>query len=216
MSSLSSNESAAENLQVTGAILAGGLSRRLGQDKARLRLGGKPLALWVAEALAPAVEELWLVTNHPQAHLSLRLPLLTDLLPFQGPLGGLATALFFARTPWVLAVTTDTPLLSPGLVQALKKAAPHLRRPALVCRSPRGLEPFPGLYAARLLPQVLEFLAQDRKVTAWLEKLRPQVWEPEAWGAYDPEGQSFVNLNRPEDLKRLRALGLRTGAPASP
>ena len=37
---------------LTGAILAGGFSRRLGQDKAALQLGGKPLILWVHEALA--------------------------------------------------------------------------------------------------------------------------------------------------------------------
>ena len=56
---------------LTGAILAGGSSRRLGRDKATLKIGGKPLARWVAEALAPTVTNLWLVTNHPQAHLTL-------------------------------------------------------------------------------------------------------------------------------------------------
>lgn len=195
-----------EGGQLTGAILAGGLSRRLGKDKALLRLGGKPLAWWVAEALKPAVTDLWLVTNHPQAHLSLGLPLLTDLLPFQGPLGGLATAMFLARTPWVLAATVDTPFLSPELLRALKDAAPQVRRPVLVCRRDRGLEPFPGLYAVRLLPRLWEFLVKEKRVTTWLEEIRPQIWGPETWRAHDPEGHSFLNLNRPEDLKRLRAI----------
>jgi molybdopterin-guanine dinucleotide biosynthesis protein A len=53
----------------TGAILAGGFSRRLGQDKAALPLGGKPLALWVNQALAPLVASCWLITNQPLAHL---------------------------------------------------------------------------------------------------------------------------------------------------
>lgn len=202
------NSPPAGKAAVTGAILAGGLSRRLGRDKVTLPLKGKPLARWVAEALAPAVFELWLVTNHPKAHLALGLPLLTDLLPLQGPLGGLATALFFPRTPWVLVAAADAPLLAPSLVKALVQAVPNLRRPVLVCRSARGLEPFPGLYATRLLPRLWEVLPDHPPVTAWVESLRPQVWEPETWQAYDPEGLSFINLNRENDLKRLGDLNL--------
>jgi len=204
MNSLSRADPPGNIPQITGAILAGGQSRRLGRDKVVLRFHGKPLARWVAEALAPAVAELWLVTNHPQAHLALGLPLITDLLPFQGPLGGVATALFFSRTPWVLVAAADAPLLAPSLVRALVEAVPTLRRPVLICRSDRGLEPFPGLYAVRLLPRIWDVLPGHPPVTTWVESLRPQIWEPEAWKTYDPEGQSFVNLNHPEDLKRLR------------
>ena len=198
-------ETAAPQVGVTGAILAGGESRRLGRDKATLRLGGRPLARWVAQALAPAVAEIWLVTNHPETHLALNLPLVTDLVPFQGPLGGLATALFYARTPWVLLTSADAPRLSPRLAAALAGAAGKISRPALVCRSERGVEPFPGLYAARLLNRIQEFLKEKRTFMAFLEPLRPQVWGPEVWRSFDPEGASFENLNRPEDLDRLEA-----------
>jgi molybdopterin-guanine dinucleotide biosynthesis protein A len=197
---------------VTGAILAGGSSRRLGRDKVTLELVGKPLARWVAEALGPAVAELWLVTNHPQAHLSLGLPLVTDLAPFQGPVGGLATALFYARTHWVLLASADTPFLAPGLAAALAGAAGQLTRPALVCRTERGLEPFPGLYAVRLLSRVQDFLKEKKNFMGLLEGLRPQVWESETWRAFDPEGASFENVNHPEDLARLQArTALRQG-----
>jgi len=190
---------------VTGAILAGGSSRRLGRDKVTLQLGPKPLALWVAEALAPVVADLWVVTNHPQAHLALGLPFVTDLIPFQGPMGGLATALFYARTPWVLVAAADAPFLAPALAAALAAALPKISRAALICRTDRGLEPFPGLYAVRLLPRVQEFLPGQRRFTAFLEGLRPQVWGPEVWGKFDPTGASFFNLNRPEDLDRLES-----------
>jgi molybdopterin-guanine dinucleotide biosynthesis protein A len=209
-------EAAPDHPGLTGAILAGGSSRRLGRDKATLKLGDKPLARWVAEALAPAVTELWLVTNHPQAHLTLGLPLVTDLVPFQGPLGGLATALFFARTPWVLLASVDAPFLTPDLAAALAGASGKISHPALVCRSERGLEPFPGLYAVRLLPRVQEFLAGDRSFIAFLERLRPQVWGPEVWGRFDPEGVSFLNLNQPEDLGRLEAWAAQRQDPKTP
>jgi molybdopterin-guanine dinucleotide biosynthesis protein A len=189
---------------VTGVILAGGSSRRLGRDKATLKLDGKPLAHWVAEALGPTVAEIWLVTNHPQTHLALNLPLVTDLVPFQGPLGGLATALCYARTPWVLLTAVDTPFLSPSLVAALAGTAEKLRQPALVCRSERGVEPLLGLFAVRILSRLQELLkTKKRAFMALLDLLRPEVWGPEIWRTFDPEGASFVNINRPEDLARL-------------
>ena len=213
MTTLPGTEAAAPAAGVTGAILAGGESRRLGRDKATLLLGGKPLAHWVAEALAPAVTELWLVTNHPQTHLALNLPLVTDLVPFQGPLGGLATALFYARSPWVLITSVDAPFLSPRLAAALAAAATKTTRPALVCRSQRNVEPFPGLYAVRLLSRLQDFFLQERRTfMAFLDPQRPEVWGPEIWRTFDPEGLSFENLNQPEDLARLEARAPRPGA----
>jgi len=187
--------------RLTGAILAGGYSRRLGRDKALLPLLGKPLARWVAEALAPAAPQCWLITNHPQTHLALGLPLVTDLCPFQGPAGGLLTALFYSRTPWVLAAAVDNPFLAPELVAELAARA-GTSRPAVVCQSPSGLEPFPGLYHVRLLPQLTSFLQSDRRTTRFLSVCRPEVIPPEAVAGLDPDGRSFFNLNSPEDLGR--------------
>ena len=198
--------------RLTGAILAGGFSRRLGQDKAAQQLGGKPLALWVNEALAPLVADCWLITNQPLAHQSFGLPLMTDLRPFQGPAGGLLTALFFARTPWVLAAAVDNPFLAPALLAALAARAGRTSRPAVVCRSSRGLEPFPGLYAVRLLPALQDFLQADRRPTRFLEVCRPQIVSETEVLALDPEGRSFFNLNTPRDLKRAEAWLAGTGS----
>jgi molybdopterin-guanine dinucleotide biosynthesis protein A len=197
--------------RLTGAILAGGFSRRLGSDKAAQRLGGKPLALWVHEALAPLVASCWLITNQPLAHLAFGLPLMTDLRPFLGPAGGLLTALFSARTPWVLAAAVDNPFLAPPLLAELAARAGRTSRPAVVCRSPRGLEPFPGIYAVRLVPALQDFLQADRRPTRFLELCRPQILSATEVDALDPEGRSFLNLNTPQDLNRAEAWLAGTG-----
>lgn len=189
---------------ISGAILAGGFSRRLGQDKAALKLADKPLVHWVAAALAPLVTECRLVTNHPLAHLSFGLPLVTDLRPFQGPVGGLITALFYARTPWVLAAAVDNPLITAPLLSALAARVRETSRPAIVCRSPKGLEPFPGLYSVRLLPRLEEFLKADRRPVRFLEVCRPLVLEEPEIMHLDPVGRSFFNLNFPEDVQQAR------------
>ena len=197
---------------LTGAILAGGFSRRLGQDKAAQQLGGKPLALWVNEALSSLVASCWLITNQPLAHLAFGLSLMTDLRPFQGPAGGLLTALFFARTPWVLAAAVDNPFLAPALLVELAARAGRTSRPAVVCRSSRGLEPFPGVYSIRLLPALQDFLQADRRPTRFLEVCRPQVLSETEVLALDPEGRSFFNLNTPRDLNRAEAWLAGTGS----
>jgi molybdopterin-guanine dinucleotide biosynthesis protein A len=190
---------------LTGAILAGGFSRRLGQDKAALCLGGKPLALWVDAALAPLVTARWLVTNQPLGHLAFGLPLVTDLRPFQGPAGGLLTALFYARTPWVLATAVDNPFLAPALLAELAARAGRTSRPAVICRSPGGLEPFPGVYAVRLLPALRDFLRADRRPTRFLEICRPQILSESEVRALDPLNRSFFNLNTPQELAQAVA-----------
>jgi molybdopterin-guanine dinucleotide biosynthesis protein A len=200
--------------EMTGAILAGGRSRRLGRDKASLPLAGKPLARWVAEALAPWVTESWLLTNQPQVHLSLGLPLITDLRPSQGPLGGLETALFYARTPLVLVAAADAPFLAPPLLAALAAQAAQGVKSAVVCLNSRGLQPFPGVYAVRLLPRLTAFLHDNgREVRRFLEECRPRMLAQEEVARLDPEGRSFLNLNTPEDFGLAAArLGLEDTA----
>lgn len=193
--------------EITGAILAGGMSRRLGRDKVCLPLGGKPLAWWAAEALRPWVSECWLVTNQPLAHMSLGLPLITDLKPGQGPLGGLETALFHARTPLVLAVAADTPFLAAPLLAALVDQAAAGVKTALVCRTDRGLQPFPGIFAVNLLARLTSFLqGDDRQVRHFLEQCRVPALAPEEVARLDPRGRSFLNLNTPEDFEAAARL----------
>jgi len=199
------NRKSDTTLPLTGAILAGGFSSRLGQDKATLQLDGQTLAHLAAAALAPFTATRWLVTNHPQAHLPLGLPLLTDLRPFQGPAGGLTTALFYARTPWVLVTAVDNPFLAPALLAELAAWAGRTSRPAVICRSPSGLEPFPGLYAVRLLPVLKDFLQAERRPTRFLDICRPQILPESEVLALDPEARSFFNLNTPADLARVTA-----------
>jgi molybdopterin-guanine dinucleotide biosynthesis protein A len=190
---------------ITGAVLAGGLSRRLGRDKATLALAGRPLALWVAERLAPWVGDLWLVTNTPILHMALGLPMVSDLVANQGPLGGLRTALFYSRTPWVLAVSVDNPFLSDEVLAVLAGRAAATGRPAVVCRSDQGLQPFPGLYHVRLLERLGAYLQEKLHVRPFLERIRPDILPPEVLAGAEAQSRCFFNLNTKEDLLTAEA-----------
>ena len=99
---------------------------RMGVDKTLLPVGGESLLSRVVEAVGSVCEHTVVVTNRPEAladaGLPRDVPVLVDEVAYQGPLGGLVTALKDAPDEWVLAVAADMPWLQPGLVRALWEA----------------------------------------------------------------------------------------------
>ena len=101
---------------VTGVILAGGQSRRMGQNKALMRLGNEPLIVHVIRQMESVTDELLLITNEPGLYTSLKLPIYTDILPDMGALGGLHAGLSYAANSTVICVGCDMPLLQSNLL----------------------------------------------------------------------------------------------------
>src|SRR5690349_20502843 len=101
-------------------ILAGGQSRRMGTNKALLRLapGGPTLIEQVVALTAPLGPAL-LVTNTPADYAFLGLPMVPDARPGSGALGGLYSGLQAAPAPYNLAVACDMPFLQPALLRWL-------------------------------------------------------------------------------------------------
>jgi molybdopterin-guanine dinucleotide biosynthesis protein A len=198
---------------ITGAILAGGRSRRLGLDKATFPIAGRPLAHWVKDAMSSLVAECWLVSNQPVAHLELGLPLVTDLLPGRGALGGLLSVMLIAQGDYVLLSACDTPFLQPKLLAAMLHTCQR-GQDAVICRSSRGLEPLPGVYSCRLLQRLQTQVTQgeDLRLRTLLNACRTKILLPAEVGVEDAEEQSFFNVNTAEDAAKAAALT----APALP
>src|SRR5512138_1558865 len=99
-------------------IQAGGQSTRMGENKALKPFLGRPLIQRVLARLSPVADELIVTTNQPADFSFLSLPLLPDLRPGRGPLGGLFTALAAAHYPYVGVVACDMPFCSAELLAA--------------------------------------------------------------------------------------------------
>ena len=95
---------------LTLAIQAGGRSSRMGKDKALLDFGGQPLIQQVLSRLESLADETIVTTNHPEDYHFLGFPLIPDVIPDRGALGGLYTALNAASHPLVAVVACDLPL----------------------------------------------------------------------------------------------------------
>jgi molybdopterin-guanine dinucleotide biosynthesis protein A len=147
--------------ELTGAVLAGGASRRMGRDKAQLLLNGEPFWLRQARILQRAGAGAVGVVRQPaQAPLDLPpdISLWHDAITDAGPLGGLHAALAECATEWLAVVATDMPALDVSWFQWLRG---HCRPGcgAMVRQANGDHEPLAAIYPRAALPEVTRRLA---------------------------------------------------------
>jgi molybdopterin-guanine dinucleotide biosynthesis protein A len=204
----------AATLAVSVAVLAGGQSRRMGQDKAFLPVGGRPVVERVVERVAPLSDDLLLIANTraPYSHLAGRL--VSDVYPGQGPLGGIYTALQAARHEHCLVVACDMPFLNPGLLRYLiGLVGPAGLSAAYDVVIPR-VEEFPetlhAVYGKRCLePIQRRLLAGQLKIVGFFDEVRVRYVERDDVARFDPEFRSFLNMNTPFDWERVQRLAAK-------
>ncbi len=195
-------------LPVTAAVLAGGRSMRMGVDKTLLPFEGRTLVARVCDAVGEVCESTIVVTNRPEAMEEAGLPagtrVVRDEVAYQGPLGGLLTAMDVAETDWVLAVAADMPHLEPRVIRALWDARGS--SDVVVPVSEKGPEPLLALYrVSTCAPVAREVLETGRRR---LVAIFPQVTVAEVplevLRSADPDLRSLVNVNTPGDLAEAR------------
>ncbi|MYE91023.1 molybdenum cofactor guanylyltransferase [Candidatus Poribacteria bacterium] len=195
------------NITVTGVILAGGQSRRMGRNKALMRLGDEPLIVHVIRQMKSVTDELLLITNEPGLYTSLKLPTYTDILPDMGALGGLHAGLSYAANSTVICVGCDMPLLRPNLLShlvtlledydAVVPCVQAVDRPTPIFQT------LSAVYSKRCLSVIDEMLAVDElRVHALYDRIDARIVQPHEWQAFDPQGLSFFNINTPEDFEK--------------
>jgi molybdenum cofactor guanylyltransferase len=196
--------------KVSALILAGGLSRRMGRDKAWLTLDGVPLVEHVARRVLPLADELLLSTNSPDRFPPLlrRLPppaqLVWDENPGLGPLGGIFAGLSAASHDLVLVLAVDMPFVHIGLLHYMARLAGDYQ--AVVPRVPTEdpttslPEPLCAFYRRSCLATIAAHLATGQhQVVSFLPAVRTRWVPPEEIARFDPLFASFRNLNTPED-----------------
>jgi FdhD protein len=180
---------------------------RMGIDKTLLPVDGEPLVARVVEAAAEACAHILVVTNRPEALGDAGLPdgigVLADEVAYQGPLGGLATALAHAEDDWVLAVAADMPWLNPDVVRALWASRDGAQ--VVIPVTEKGPEPLLALYHVSCLPVARKVLESGRRrLVAIFPSVKVAEVPVEQLRAVDPELLSLVNVNTPEDLAEAR------------
>jgi molybdopterin-guanine dinucleotide biosynthesis protein A len=184
-----------------GVVLAGGLGRRLGGDKAIVELEGRPLALYPLEALHEVCDEVAVVAKRDTL-----LPALAGAAQLwiepdepRHPLAGVAHALRLAAGRPVLVVAVDLPLMDAATLRGLIEAGRGQGVAAVVPRVHGRLQPLCALYLPGALEAGLASFDASARATDVVESLGIREVEPA-----DPT--AFFNVNRPEDLLQASVL----------
>lgn len=171
----------------------------MGADKARLRVGGRPMIERVVEAVSTVADEIRIIVADDAPYRYLGLPLHADLVPGAGPLAGLHTGLAVMAAPAALFVACDMPFLHPAVLAYLRD---HLDdHDALVPRTPDGIHPLHAVYRRSCLLSVTRLLdgptASMRDLCA---VVRTGYVEADTLTRLDPTLRSLMNVNTPAEL----------------
>lgn len=190
---------------VTGVVLTGGRSSRMGADKASLVLGGSTLLDRVVAALSAVADEIVIVRASEQPLPLVRsagsLVVVADPVEGVGPLGGIATGLEVASAPIVLVVGVDHPFLRPSLLELLVGRVRTGARWALP-----EFEGYPQPLCSALSRDLLgEVRARldtgERSPIAVADALGAVRIGEADWRSADPDGLSFLDVDTPEELQ---------------
>jgi len=185
-------------VSVSAAIMAGGKSTRMGQDKAWIELDGEPLVARVAGVLAQVADEVIVVANDPR-YESLGLRVVRDRWPAGGALGGIATGVGAATYDTVLVAACDMPFLSAEVWRILLG---HIGEADVVIPKIGGeYETLHALYSKACVPHMARSIAENRlRVISFFEAVRVLAVEEPELRAVDPTLRAFTNVNTPEEL----------------
>ncbi len=184
---------------VTGVILAGGQSRRMGgEDKALKIVAGKTLLEHVIQWLSPQVDAVLISANRNiEAYQKFGYQVISDEIgDGWGPLAGIYSAMQHTSTPYIMSVPCDMPLLPGDLVSRMTQEISC----AEVCIVSDGerLQPVIALLKTGLRDQLKESLmAGDRKVEVWMLSRQYAITK------YPDMAEKFLNANSPQDIKDI-------------
>jgi molybdopterin-guanine dinucleotide biosynthesis protein A len=183
---------------ITGAILAGGMGRRLGGvDKGLMTVAGRPQVERILDCLAPQVDQILINANrHREEYARYGHPVIADLTgDFQGPLAGMASVLAAAGTERVLCVPCDATWLPPDLASRMCAALAESRARVCAVHDGTWLHPVCSLVPRALLPDLRHWLAEGRReVAGWLHKQGLVTVHYPEWPSV------YWSINTPDDL----------------
>ncbi|WP_413934317.1 molybdenum cofactor guanylyltransferase [Nitrospira sp. BLG_1] len=192
---------------VTGILLAGGKSRRMGADKRFLTVGEQTLLERSCNILSRIFERVCIVIAQDSQPLETPVPVLRDLIPSCGSLGGMYTGLHQAATPYIFLSACDMPFIHADLIRYMVDVKDEVD---IVLGYWNGRpQPTHAVYSRNCL-SVVEALVRsgDLKLQRLLTTpaLRVRLITEDEIRKIDPEGRSFLNVNTPSDLELARSL----------
>ena len=190
---------------VTGVILAGGKSERMGQDKAFLAVNNRRLIDYVYSTCQRLFADILIVSNHPDRYGEFGAKVVVDEVPDAASLGGLYTGLLHSPSEYIFCVACDMPFIRRELVSYLTTLRTNYD--AIIPRTPEGLECLHAVYARTCLDPIKKQLdRRDLRMRTFLRQMRVRYCDNDELKPFDSTLLSFTNINTAEDFKEAERL----------
>ena len=183
---------------ITGIILAGGKSSRMGSDKGFLKLNGSTFVSHIIEAIKPMVNEIIVVSNNSDYDV-FNLKRVNDIIEDAGPLAGLYTGLFHSKTEFNLVLSCDIPFINTAVLKQLIEGFDD-DFDAIQLQSQDKTMPLIAMYKRQWMHQFLKLLQNDkRRLRIAVEQLHTKTI------TIDSEWDQYVeNINTMDQLIEIR------------
>jgi molybdenum cofactor guanylyltransferase len=184
---------------ISGFILAGGKSRRMGTDKALLVLQGKPLLEHMISLIEPFCNKV-LISAQNSDYRGFGVELIPDIYSDCGPIAGIFSALKYSISDWNLLVSVDVPFINDELLFFLISNIDD--SDCIIPKHDSGVEPLIGLYHRGAVPMIKEMIkTEDFRLTNLLSKLNTRYLDCNDLIKKYP--RLFMNINRMEDYQSI-------------
>lgn len=192
-------------LTVSGIVLAGGQSSRLGMDKSFVNVNGQSLIEQIVAKLVRLSDDVIIVANSPEKYDHLEVRVVGDIYPGKGALGGIYSGLRAAANTHSLVVACDMPFLDLNLLRYMILLA---RGHDVVIPRVGGLpEPLHAIYSKSCLEPIDRLLARGGlKIIDFFPEVRVRYVEEDEVDIFDPQHLSFFNVNVPGDVEEMKKL----------
>jgi molybdopterin-guanine dinucleotide biosynthesis protein A len=182
---------------VTGIILAGGLSTRYGADKALAEIRGLTLVERIVRVMTAIFRRVILITNTPNRYRFLNLPMYEDLVKGIGPLGGIYTGLKRMEGRLGFVAACDMPFLNPDLVRHMVAIQGDFD--AVVPKMDWKIEALHALYSKSCLPAIEKLIgSRQYQVFKFFSQIDVCYINEAEIRLHDPDLRSFYNINDPQ------------------
>ena len=187
-------------MQITGIILAGGKSKRMGTDKAFIKLNGKTLLEHSIELIQPFCNSL-LISSNNLAHEKFGYKIIPDKIPNCGPIGGVYSCLKKSEPEWNFVISVDSAFVEPEFIKFLISEISEISEfDAVVPIHTKGKEPLIALYHKNCLVEIEKMIhSGNYKMHNLINSINTKWIDLQNWVNKYP--RLFHNLNRPEDLE---------------
>lgn len=189
---------------LSAAIQAGGGSKRMGVNKALMSFLGEPLITRISRLLSAISDDLFIITQEPDAYQYLGLRTTEDEVPNMGAIGGLLTAMAQARCDYVAVVACDMPFVNPGILQYCHEVLVEQNADVAIPLTMEGYEPLHAVYRkATCLPAIMGAMASGKKrLISWFSEVKVVEIKEDQFSMLDPDQLAFINTNTIDDFLR--------------